>query len=229
MRYVLFSDIHGNYDALAAMIDELSNEKIDGYLFCGDLVGYYYSVFEIIDLFKKLPNFYAVKGNHDALYIEALLSNQKQQDAIKQFGSSYEILYYEVSDYLSTIPEIITKTFGNFTVTMIHGSPNDPLYGRIYPDTALDVSKQVCDFLLLGHTHYQLSRYYSNCKLINPGSLGQPRDGKGFAYCIIDFITGLVSRHSIKFDLNPLFAQISKRDPNHPYLSSVLLPRRSCL
>lgn len=223
MKYALFSDIHGNIYAFEAMMNELRHEEIDGYLFCGDLTGYYYHAREIMEFIERLPNFYAVRGNHDELFLNALSNNGTQYEAIKKYGSSYKNLDAKIAKYIQTLPEVLTLNIGRYHVAVLHGSPMAPLLGRIYPDSEIDLPPLEYDFLFVGHTHYQMVRLHEkNCKIVNPGSLGQPRDGKGFCYCIIDFATGNVEHKCVEFDKSLLLKEIAERDAEIAYLSEVL-------
>lgn len=65
MRFVVFSDINGNFKALRQMLEATGNLEVDGYIFCGDLAGYLCEQEQIVEVFKSLKNFYAVLGNHD--------------------------------------------------------------------------------------------------------------------------------------------------------------------
>jgi len=212
MKYALFSDIHGNFYAFEAMMNELVHKNIEGYLFCGDLTGYYYQAEKIVKKIKQLPNFYAVRGNHDQFFIDSLTDNTK---------------HTEIVEYIKSLPEVITMKIGNFNISMLHGSPKSPLSGRIYPDSPLDIEPLMYDFLFVGHTHYQMTRSCAkSCRIVNPGSLGQPRDGKGFSYCLVDFISGEVEYNSVNFDLSLLVMEIAKKDPGNSYLSDVLKRRK---
>jgi len=213
MRYALFSDIHGNFYAFEAMMNKLASKNIEGYLFCGDLTGYYYQAAKIVKIIKQLPNFYAVRGNHDQFFLETSINSIKQHTAED----------IEVVEYIKSLPEVIAMKIGNFNISMLHGSPKSPLSGRIYPNTVLNIEPLPYDFLFIGHTHYQMIRLHAEkCRIINPGSLGQPRDGKGFSYCIVDFITGEVEYNCVNFDLSLLVTEIAEKDPENPYLFNVL-------
>ena len=230
MKYVVFSDVHGNAYAFDAMMKKISNEETEGYLFCGDLTGHYYDSIKIYETIKRLPNFYAVRGNHDELYLNVMSCREKQNTAINKFGSSYMQTDKVVEKYLMSLPVTLTATIGNYRISMVHGSLDAPLDGRIYPDTPIEHMQLTSDFLFVGHTHYQMNRRHSGgCKIINPGSLGQPRDGKGFSFCIADFSTGEISWDCVNFDLSDLLSDINKRDSEKPYLSKVLLRNRGAL
>lgn len=75
-------------------------------------------------------------------------------------------------------------------VFIVHGSLENVLEGRIYPDTKINEKLYwQYDIVILGHTHYQMFRKCAKTVLINPGSLGRPRDFKGYSYCIINMET----------------------------------------
>ncbi|MDR2999884.1 MAG: metallophosphatase family protein [Fibromonadaceae bacterium] len=189
MKYALFSDVHGNFNVFEAMMNKLAHENIEGYLYCGDLAGYHYQTAEIVEVIKRLPNFYAVRGNHDQFFLDALSAQMGRHIAKEDI---------ELAEFIKTLPETITMRIGDFNISMLHGSPSSPLFGRIYPDSPLDIKPLDYDFLFVGHTHCQMTRLHAkNCKIINPGSLGYPRDGKGFSYCTVNFITGEIEHQSV--------------------------------
>jgi predicted phosphodiesterase len=55
-----------------------------------------------------------------------------------------------------------------------------------------------CDFMFPGHTHCRMQRAVNGCRIVNSGSLGMPRDGKGRSYCLVDFSTGEVAHQSLE-------------------------------
>ncbi len=159
----------------------------------------------------------------NALYLDAMSDSALRQTAVSKYGSSYKSPNCETAEYIRALPEVMHLQVGRFSVMLLHGSPIDPLYDRIYPDTPLEFLPLAYDFLFTGHTHYQMERTHPNaCRIVNPGSLGQPRDGRGFSYCMVDFTTGEVERRRVEPDLTALYAQIAERDPQMPYLRDVL-------
>ena len=74
-------------------------------------------------------------------------------------------------------------------LTFVHGSIDDPLNGRIYPDTIVENLNKYTglNYVFMGHTHHKLSIQLNNgTMLFNPGSIGQQRDGKGCTYGVFD-------------------------------------------
>lgn len=107
MKYAVLSDIHSNYEALDVVLKKVDEIGVDGYAFCGDLIGYGPDPEECCQRMMKLKNFVGVMGNHDMslfredffnwfsdyakesmLYTAKQLS-KKSQDFIKSFGREY--------------------------------------------------------------------------------------------------------------------------------------------
>ena len=108
-------------------------------------------------------------------------------------------------------------------ILIVHGSERSPLCGRWYPDSDIDIDSTKYDVIFCGHTHYSMVRRQGDTQIINPGSLGQPRDGKGFAYGVFDTKTRSWEAHTVKPDMDFLLRQIEENDHENPYLKSVLL------
>ena len=76
MRYLIFSDIHGNLEALDAVLKLAENQKIDHYVCLGDLVGYGASPNEIIRVIRRLKPLSIIRGNHDKAVCAAIRSKR---------------------------------------------------------------------------------------------------------------------------------------------------------
>lgn len=210
MRICLFSDVHGNMDALRKMLDAESGQT-DLFIFAGDIFGYFYDQKDVIDTIMSMDNLIAVQGNHESNY----LSGRDNEKMLEEYGSSYRM---EISDaqreYLQKLPEhlevsICDKLFGVF-----HGGPDDYLEQRIYPDTLIGNQSVYSryEFLVSGHTHYQFIKKIGTTTIINPGSLGQPRDGKGFSYCILNPENNECQFKSVNIDMQKLLSQVREID-----------------
>ena len=210
MKICVFSDIHGNIEAFDKMI---SNEtgNVDAYIFAGDIWGYFYDQSEIIDRMSAITNLYAVKGNHDEYY----RGREITPELINKYGSSYladitdkQLGFIKgLTDHLEIM--IDSKRFGIY-----HGGNVDFLEQRIYPDTEIDekFSIEKYDYLILGHTHYRMCRRIKYTMIINPGSLGQPRDGHGFGYCILNTETGRIDFKSVDIEIDKLLSLSERTD-----------------
>jgi putative phosphoesterase len=180
VKVAVLSDIHSNCFALQAVIEEMTAENPDALIVLGDTFGYYPWALETYRCVHKLHPL-ALLGNHDKLVIETdpppvetvhwEIAKQNEQDLVADLGA------------LLWLRELLPKrewTIGGTQVLCCHGTPDDPLNGRYYPDDSQDPPwrPKANDVLLMGHTHYPLVRTVAGGGLIaNPGSVGQPRDG----------------------------------------------------
>lgn len=210
MRICIFSDIHGNMEAMKGMF--AATADADLYLFAGDIFGYFYEQKQIIDCLRHKRNVLAIRGNHESNY---LCCQQEKQTLIENYGSSYNaVLTKEQCAYIEELPDFLEVELAGKRFGIFHGGYEDYLNQRIYPDS--DISAElICakyDYVILGHTHYRFLRRVQETVVINPGSLGQPRDGKGFSYCILHTDTGYCEFKTVKIDLQGLLAEVRQRD-----------------
>jgi predicted phosphodiesterase len=205
MRYLVFTDIHGNLEALLAVLKFVAKKRIDHYLFLGDLVGYGASPNEVVQKLAALKPMSLVRGNHDKAVCGL--------DSVQTFNPiAASAIYWTKSritkknfDFLYKIkksPEVVQDT-----ITICHGAPFDEdyyIFGEFDAAEAFNYFQTpVCFF---GHTHFPfvytekdqlvegtfLLGRANEVKLekgvrylINPGSVGQPRDRNPLAACSI--------------------------------------------
>ncbi len=213
MKVAFISDLHANIFALNAVYADLKKEKVEFILVAGDLIGYYYWPKEVVDLLRNDSRVICIRGNHENILLETLLSNEKAEFYRKKYGSGYDICSEKLSDddikWLITLPENIQLDIDGCTFYMSHGSlmnTNDYLY----PDADFELIKQnysECKVTLFGHTHYPFVHTHENKIMINPGSVGQPRDIGGLASYVIFDTNNFTARFKrLAFD----YAQITK-------------------
>lgn len=227
MRVCVFSDVHGNGQAFEVARKEFVAKGADLYIFLGDLCGYYYDQIQIFDGLRSIDNLIALGGNHDAMFLEIEAGNQNLRDQYRrQYGHSMEHLLDEVhhpdlADWLrrrSLSHTSICQAFACF-----HGSPLDPLDGYVYPDTALKPFADIRErFVFLGHTHHKMHRIHDGIHFVNPGSLGQPRDGSPPTYAMVETCASKVTFHEVDYDKATLRKQIRARGDAKTYLETIL-------
>ena len=193
MKVAVISDIHGNFDALAAVLEKAENENVTHLLILGDVVGYYYHPDKIMDLLSQW-NFDIIKGNHEKI-LEDLIADSSLSETIRlKYGSGHQEainkLTQEQLRFLIDLPETKTVQFGQTSLLMCHGSPWSIDY-YVYPDCDKEIlekcDSKVHDFVLIGHSHYSFAIRNENSILINPGSVGQSRQTGGKAsWCVIN-------------------------------------------
>jgi putative phosphoesterase len=182
MKIAILSDIHSNIYALEAVLNDVESHGINDFILLGDYFGYYPWAVKVYEKLKKLNVLCAIRGNHDVLVLNLDDSNNKNLPYWEMAYSNYQDLAKISPNALEWIGQMsneTTYTIDQRTVLCVHGTPSNPLEGRFYPDS--DVSELSChdnvDILFMGHTHYPLCRLYDKKVVLNPGSVGQPRDG----------------------------------------------------
>jgi len=207
MRYLVLTDIHANLEALEACLEDARDRRCDQTLVLGDLVGYGADPNAVIDRVLALKPLAIVRGNHDK--VACGLEQAEGFNAVAKSAARWtlDVLTPEYREWLCALPQGPTEV--DDLVEICHGSPFDEdayIFDELDALRALKVStRPLC---LFGHTHYPVTFELSSetiesagsaasetfvhlrngCKyLINPGSVGQPRDGDPrAAYAIVD-------------------------------------------
>jgi diadenosine tetraphosphatase ApaH/serine/threonine PP2A family protein phosphatase len=197
MRSLVISDIHGNLEALETVLRVLDG-RYDDVLVLGDLVGYGADPNGVVDRVRALDPRAVIRGNHDK--VAAGLEDGESFNAVARSAVlwTFEALTPENREYLSSLPE--GPVLIDDLVEICHGTPFDEdayLFDELDALRAFEAAQRpVC---LYGHTHVAVAFRYSDSLdivagpgdtagaclaftpearyLINPGSIGQPRDG----------------------------------------------------
>lgn len=184
--YVI-SDIHSNLIALEAVLSEIPKGS---FIIClGDFVGYYLEPNEVCEKIQYL-NSYNIAGNHD-LYVTQELEFDPSKDKIYRTSWTRSVMKSSNLDWLSSLPiSIQFNVSDNSKIKKIlayHGSPYN-IESYIYPNSEIKFQQFDTEtIVLLGNTHYPMIRNQESNILINPGSVGQPRDYNPMAsYCKIN-------------------------------------------
>ena len=193
MRVALISDVHSNWEALRAVWREIRGADV--ILCMGDLVGYGASPNEVVEFVRKemeKRTFLCIRGNHDnAIAFGADWAfNPYAREAVRWHQ---RVMSIENLEFLRRLPVrgLFTDDTGR-SYLLIHGSPRAPLDEYLFPwlpdsefRAVLSYVKQ--DDLLVGHTHIPMLKIFDGRRIINPGSVGQPRDGDWrAAYAVMD-------------------------------------------
>lgn len=214
MKICFFTDIHGNGYAFDSFLQSISGQNIEHIIFGGDVFGYYYDTNQILNRLRQ-QNIVCLLGNHDKMFLDLLDGLTNESSLIARYGNSYKNIVSQISQenivFLRHLPiqyEMITeqqKVLGFF-----HGGPSNPTEMRIYPDTPLtstDAFRRY-DYVFCGHTHHKMIRKIAACTLINPGSAGQPRDGRGTSYCVFDTKTNSCQIKTFPYNKKALLEDI---------------------
>jgi predicted phosphodiesterase len=227
MRYAVLSDIHGNLEALTAVMDRLASEPVDQCLCLGDVMGYGADPAACLERLQACGAV-VVAGNHDVACVGKLDLGWFNEAAKAAVMWTRDQLSFTELDCLRRFP--LTTTVGPFT--LVHGTLRHPERFEYLVDVAQAVDTMVaCRTLmcLVGHTHLpciveydrthrRLTRiltgsdevgsvtYHDDADtwryVVNPGSVGQPRDGDPRAcYAIVDTARKHVTVHRVSYDV----------------------------
>jgi putative phosphoesterase len=188
MRILLLADIHANWPALQAV----AAEPHDLCLCLGDLVDYGLEPVPCIDWVRNYAH-HTVRGNHDHGVAQDVAVSGKTGfrylTAVTR-TLTREMLSADDMRFLAKLPVTRTLSVGNTRFLLAHASPRDPLdeYAPSDPDFwGRRLANVDVDVVCIGHTHHPYVIEVGDKLVINPGSVGQPRDGDPRAsYAIIE-------------------------------------------
>ena len=222
-RLAIISDIHGNLPALEAVLADIDAQDVTEIYHLGDLVGYNPFPNETVALIaqRRIPG---ITGNYDQAVLAQVpdpigeLLNAK----ITPMGREiYAWTRREVSmqsrEFLAAQPRCLSLARGTWRLLLTHGSPRHIKdYVRpSWPDDMVgDLLAEVKeDILLTGHTHIPLVRSVNGKWLLNPGSVGFPKDGNPqAAYAVLELGQELkVDIRRVKYDIERTIQAILKR------------------
>ena len=231
MRYLIFTDIHGNMEAFLAFLKFAQKRKVDHYLFLGDLVGYGASPNEIIQRIRLLKPISTIRGNHDKAVCGLDTVQTFNPIAASAIHWTRDHITKKNMSYLCKLkqgPMIVNKD-----IMICHGAPFDEdhyIFGEFDASEAfLHIPVQICFF---GHTHFPfvyeekdhivegtfLTGDDNEIKiekgvryLINPGSVGQPRDfDPRSSYGILDLEKQSFEYRRIPYDIESTQVNMEK-------------------
>jgi putative phosphoesterase len=209
MRLGIISDLHSNIHALDAVMPVMEQLRIDHLIVLGDFFGYYPWARQTWERLSQAPwPLTRIKGNHDEMLLRRV--RHPAQDLPSDYHSH---IVQNLEDLSGTdaIETLKTLSFSRAldcedqTLLLVHGTPRDPENGRHYPSDSVptDWETGAASWLLLGHTHYPLlTEMRQGSWLLNPGSVGQPRDGDPRAsFATIDLELNQATLHRVEYDV----------------------------
>ena len=232
MRHLVLSDIHANREALEAVLEDARGRRWDRILVLGDVVGYGADPDAAIDILRELAPHQIVRGNHDK--VVSGISSGEFFNPLAFASATWTrcVIRDENRQWLEDLPQGPLEAVEDPQVVLSHGSPVDEeeyILGR--EDARLTFEHSQFGRCLFGHTHYPVvigllnegldivsppspeggdvellaDRRY----LINPGSIGQPRDGNPWAsYVILDTTADRVEFYRVPYRVEMAMARI---------------------
>jgi len=229
MRAAVISDVHANYHALEAVLGAVDDESPDEFWCLGDLVGYGPQPNECVARVAPLADV-CLAGNHDLAVLGAISVDDFSGDAAAAARWTQRALGDDARAFL----ERLSPTAERARTQLFHGSPRDPVW-----DYVLSVESAYWSFrattaplVLVGHSHIALALSSGGGDdldgdvapagtevaldgrrwLLNPGSVGQPRDGDPrAAWLLIDFDAGRAAFRRVPYPVERTQAEIRER------------------
>ena len=223
MRYGIISDIHGNYDALEAVLEGLSGEGIDSIICLGDVVGYGPEPAQCLQRVKSAAD-YIVAGNHDLAVADRLSIRNFNMLAREATLWTRDKLDEVERAYLAELP-LVHHLDG---LDIVHGTLCSPeLFDYIQTtyDASLSMAEMEAPVCFIGHSHVPITFVQKEVitytldtemtvqsderAIVNVGSVGQPRDRDPRACCAIyDTETAEIRLRRFRYDIDAVNSKI---------------------
>ena len=230
MRYLVLADIHANIEALDACLADARTRNYDRTLILGDLVGYGADPDAVVDRVRALDPYAIVRGNHDK--VAAGMQEAEGFNTIAKNAAlwTYDVLSPEHREWLAALPQGPHQV--DDLMEICHGSPFDEdayvfdeldalralkaasrplcLFGHTHCPIAFELSEDTLEstapspplavqFFLIGQAQY----------LVNPGAVGQPRDGDPrAAYAIVDVDKRRIELFRLQYNVEQAQAKV---------------------
>ena len=208
MKIVIISDIHANLAALQAL-----PERDFDQLWCvGDLVDYGPRPHEAVQWIKRNAAV-AVRGNHDhaaGFSVDPQCSLPYKRLASETLRYTQEVCTKEDLKLLRNLPVHREISVNSTRFYLVHATVTDPLFGYCPEQSGRwldEVARIDADVLIVGHTHTPFIQTVGKTRIVNPGSLGQPKTGRPLA-CYAVWEDGQISLKEYPYPLSDTVQQI---------------------
>ncbi len=206
MKLGVISDIHSNKVALDAVLEDMPS--VDRLVCCGDIVGYGPWPAKCVDTVRDECDV-IVRGNHDR---EMQNPEEYRQNHMAYQGliHSAQQLSEEQYEWVTSLPleDVAAEKY-----RVVHSHPAvEDMYVR--PEDFQRMGKYMDDFegLFLGHTHVQHAEYVEGQLVLNPGSVGQPRDDNtDAAYAVVDTDDNTVQLNRVEYDIQTVMDAVQEQ------------------
>jgi putative phosphoesterase len=212
MKIIVVSDIHSNHTALSRVLGDAGD--FDTVLCSGDVVGYGPDPNECVEELMRLPA-RCIAGNHDRAASTGDPSRLNRY-AAEAISINRELLRPRALQWLRGLPTHLKMEAEGRRIAVFHGSPDDPTWEYVYPTEAAERAEGYfirtgADIIAHGHTHIPFVLRKGRVVFLNPGSVGQPRDGDPRAsYAILKIEGGEVEAriNRVEYDVEEVASRI---------------------
>ena len=201
----VISDVHGNLPALEAVLDDMPS--VETIVCAGDIVGYNPWPGECVDLVREACDV-VVEGNHDRTVDRPhRYAGNRMAEAGLELAK--DELTPEQLEWLDSLPRRAT---GANEYLVVHDHPKHQ-NKYVQPDEFPNVRRYLDDYagVVLGHTHKQHKATVDDRLIVNPGSVGQPRDrNQDAAYAVLHPQDRSVDLHRVEYDINRVINRVEE-------------------
>ena len=226
MRVAVISDVHANYRALEAVLEQIDAERVDAVWCLGDTVGYGPRPNKCCEAVSSRSS-YSLVGNHDLVVLGELSISDFNDDAAEAAIWTSQVLTQESRAFLEPL-QPAGEVAG---VDLFHASARDPVWEYVLTEEAARGTFELSDasLILVGHSHVALALSGNGDRitggvalagsevelegrwLLNPGSVGQPRDGDPrAAWLLLDLDRGLAAFRRAPYAIEQTQAEMRK-------------------
>jgi len=211
VRVLVLGDIHSNWAALSA-VAEAEPGPFDACLVTGDLVDYGSDPIRCLRWVRDHATA-VVRGNHDHAVAQRVAA--RGGSGFKSIAAAVRPLHWQVlgreeMKFLARLPVTCRLNVGEKTFFLVHATPRDPMDEYLGDDRAGWTARLEfveADYVLVGHTHVPYVLDLGRTTVVNPGSVGQPRDGDPrAAYAVIE--DGRIEIRRVAYDLEAAVAHL---------------------
>ena len=228
-RIAVFTDVHGNLPALAALLEHIKPMGCDALFHTGDAIAIGPYPTECLEMLLGAANCHCIMGNHDALFVTGLPQPRPEwmsDGEVQHQGWIHACLAPELRSVVAQWPYELQFDFEGIEATFVHYGlqPSKRDFVPIIPDpTASDLEQMFeefrSDLVFYGH-HHPFADVRGRGRFINPGSVGC-HDQALARYCLVEFTHGTctVEHHIVGYDDRPLYSAFEARQvPERAFL-----------
>jgi diadenosine tetraphosphatase ApaH/serine/threonine PP2A family protein phosphatase len=227
MRVAVMSDVHANYHALEAVLEQIDAARVDAIWCLGDIVGYGPRPNECCETVEARADRCLV-GNHDLVVLGELSVSDFNDEAAAAAVWTAEVLTPASRTFLERLKPVARMD----GVDLFHASARDPVWEYVLTEEAARGTFELAEapLLLVGHSHVALALSYDGGDLagglapagtevelngrwlLNPGSVGQPRDGDPrAAWLLLDLERRFAAFHRVAYSIKTTQAEMRER------------------
>ena len=221
MKVAVFSDIHGNYEALTSIYDDIKKNNIDEIIFLGDAIGLGPQPIKCLEFIMNHPDIKMVIGNHEARQMK-----ESNVDYYAEGNRHHLWVHKQMNekhiDFISKLPLYIERDYNGIKVYFSHFFLKSKNYSNLfYPFETIEDKDKIkeiknslnCDYIFVGHHHFYYD--YKDLGIIDVSTSGCVYDDNTHYYILTIDKELTYEKKTIKFDRNSFVNSFKDFDNEH--------------